>query len=218
MLDKTCSIKLWKLIKSLSSLGVDAAYVQASRAIPLPYVRYYLHPDRMLAQQQRKIPRPRQLQTLKHTLLEDYERFARQRNSEVPSSFERRGAIWYSTIVVPVLDALINNRRSTWIVNVPNRDLIAWLPPETVIEVPATIDRQEHIRTLSKQVFFRAELRALLYAQAAYEALAVPAIVERDREKAWQALVAHPLVRSLDRAERVLTAVWPTGGVKIEYS
>lgn len=200
-------------IESLSSLGIDAAYIRASRAIPLPYVRYYLHPDRILTQQQGKIPRARQLQTLEQKLLEEYERFAAHHHSEVPLSFEQRGAVWYKAIVVPVLDALVNNRRSTWIVNVRNGQTISWLPPETIIEIPATIDQHGAHPLPVEAKLLSSELRALLVAQATYESLAIAAIVERDREKALRSLVAHPLVRSLDCAEDVLTAVWPTGGI-----
>jgi 6-phospho-beta-glucosidase len=205
-----------KRVESLASFGEDAPYIRASRAIPLPYVRFYLHPDRILTQQQGKFPRSRQLQALEQTLLEDYEHAARQHNDAVSSSFAKRGAVWYSAIVVPVLDALINNRHSTWIVNVPNSALIPWLPPETVIEVPASIDRQGVHPLPVEAGLLSGELRALLYAQATYEALAVPAIIERNRMKALQALIAHPLVRSLDRAERVLDAIWPAGGMNDE--
>jgi alpha-galactosidase/6-phospho-beta-glucosidase family protein len=57
------------------------------------------------------------------------------------------------------------------------------------------------------------DLQTLLFSQAKYESLAVDAIVKRDRKRALQALVAHSIIRSVDRAESVLEAVWPTGGM-----
>jgi 6-phospho-beta-glucosidase len=195
------------------SLGVDSLYIRATRAIPLPYVRYYLYPERMLAQQQGKTPRARQLQTLEKELLTVFEQAETDGDPSV--ALGRRGALWYSAIVVPVLDSMINDRQSIHVVNVVNKGQVPWLPSETVIEVPARIGKHG-IQPLPVPVgTLSADLRALLYAQAAYESLAVAAIVERKRELALQALFAHPLIRSLEQAEAVLQVVWPTGGVEV---
>jgi len=203
-------------IDQLTSLGVDSTYIRATRAIPIPYVRYYLHPERILRQQEGKIPRARQLQALEQELLKNYEQTLTRNEGGPSSKVVRRGALWYSVIVVPVLDALINDRGSTWVVNVANNQNISWLSPETVIEVPARIDRQGAHPLTATSHSLAEDLRALLFSQAAYESLAVPAIVEHNREQALQALVAHPLIRSIDSAESVLAAVWPTGGVNDE--
>ncbi|HLI05759.1 MAG TPA: hypothetical protein VKV40_04250 [Ktedonobacteraceae bacterium] len=200
-------------IEQHPSLGVDSPYIRATRAIPISYVRYYLYPERMLAQQQGKAPRARQLQTLEKKLLTVFEQAARDGDPSV--ALGRRGALWYSAIVVPVLDSMINDRQSIQVVNVVNKGQIPWLPSETVIEVPARIGKHG-IQPLPVPVgTLSADLRALLYAQAAYESLAVAAIVERKRELALQALFAHPLIRSLEQAEAVLQVVWPTGGVEV---
>ncbi len=217
-------------IDRLSYLGVDAAYIRASRAIPLPYVRYYLHPERILVQQQGKTPRARQLQTLEQELLSRYElidvgtRFIasdpRASDSPVSESIAsiseavaKRGAVWYSAIVVPILDALINNHASTWIVSVANKNLIPWLPPDTVVEVPCTIDSRGAYPLPVPEYLLPPELRTLLYGLALYEELAARAIVEQNRNLALRSLLAHPLIRSIERAQAVLKAVWPTGGV-----
>lgn len=201
-------------IDQLPYTEADRSYIRTSRAIPIPYVRYYLHPERILTQQQGKTSRARQLQALEQELLAAYQQMTLEA-SDTSQVVGRRGAVWYSAIVVPVLDALVHNRNSTWIVNVPNHGQIPWLPPETVIEVPARVN-QDGVHPLPVPGnALSADLRTLLYSQAAYEALAVPAIVEGNRDLALQALVAHPLIRSLEKAESVLDAVWPTGGVQL---
>ena len=203
-------------IDQLSSLGVDSRYIRTTRAIPIPYVRYYLHPEHILRLQEGKVPRARQLQALEQELLADYEQCLEYNEGDPSTKVARRGAVWYSTIVVPVLDAMINDRSSTWVVNVANKLNISWLSSETVIEVPSKINRKGALPLPVASHLLAEDLRALLFSLAAYESLAVPAIVERNREQALQALVAHPLVRSIDRAESVLGAVWPTGGVSNE--
>ena len=200
-------------IDQLTSAGIDSDYIRATRAIPIPYVRYYLYPERILKQQEGKIPRARQLQMLEQELLVDY-KYTTERNEGDPSTkVARRGAVWYSAIVVPVLEALVNDRRSTWVVNIANNQLVPWLSPDTVIEVPAIIGHQGASSFKVAAHLLAEDLRTLLFSQAAYESLAVASIVERDHERALQALVAHPLIRSVERAESVLEAVWPTGGV-----
>jgi 6-phospho-beta-glucosidase len=202
-------------IDRLSHLGVDATYIRASRAIPLPYVRYYLHPERILEQQQDKMPRARQLQALEQELLSRYERMSESGGDglSVSEAVAKRGAVWYSAIVVPVLDALINDHASTWIVGVANKNLIPWLPPDTAVEVPCTIDSRGAHPLPVPEYALPPELRALLYGLSLYEALASRAIAEQDRDLALRSLIAHPLIRSIDRAQAVLEAVWPTGGV-----
>ena len=222
-------------IDRLTYLGVDASYIRASRAIPLPYVRYYLHPERILTQQQGKTPRARQLQSLEQDLLSRYEhidvgtRFiasdslvsdspasdplASESIASISEAVAKRGAVWYSAIVVPILDALINNHASHWIVSVANKNLIPWLSPDTVVEVPCTIDSRGAHPLPVPEYLLPPELRTLLYGLALYEELASRAIVEQNRDLALRSLLAHPLIRTIDRAQAVLKAVWPTGGV-----
>jgi len=202
-------------IDRLAYLGVDAAYIRASRAIPLPYVRYYLHPERILAQQQGKTPRARQLQALEQELLSRYEHMGEGEHNGISASeaVAKRGAVWYSAIVVPILDALINNHASHWIVSVANKNLIPWLPPDTVVEVPCTIDSRGVHPLPVPEYLLPPELRTLLYGLALYEELASRAIVEQNRDLALRSLLAHPLIRTIERAQAVLKAVWPTGGV-----
>jgi 6-phospho-beta-glucosidase len=202
-------------IDRLAYLGVDTGYIRASRAIPLPYVRYYLHPERILAQQQGKTPRARQLQALEQELLSRYEHLGESEQNGISASeaVAKRGAVWYSAIVVPVLDALVNNHASQWIVSVANKNLIPWLPADTVVEVPCTIDGRGVHPLPVPEYLLPPELRTLLYGLALYEELASRAIVEQNRDLALRSLLAHPLIHSIEQAQAVLKAAWPTGGV-----
>jgi len=202
-------------IDRMAHLGVDASYMRASRAIPIPYVRYYLHPERIVAQQQGKTPRARQLQALEQELLTRYENMddASEGDASASEAVAKRGAAWYSAIIVPILDALINNHASTWIVSVANQNLIPWLPSDTVIEVPCRIDSRGAHPLPAPEYLLSLELRTLLFSLALYEELAACAIVEQNRDLALRALLAHPLVRTIELAQAVLKAVWPTGGV-----
>jgi len=201
-------------VGNVEHLGTDVDYVQATRAIPLPYVRYYLHPERMLAQQRGRSPRAHQLQALEEELWQAYTLdLSEAEGRQAGASVARRGALWYQAIVVPVLETLWLNKGRTWVVNVTNGQLVPWLPQETIVEVPARIEKRGIYPLPVPAHLLAPDLRMLLTALATYEELAVPAIVEKNYSLALQALVAHPLIPSLDSARRVLDAVWPTGGI-----
>ena len=152
---------------------------------------------------------------LEEELLSHYERLSALDDGGVSAStaVAKRGAVWYSAIIVPVLDGLINDHPTMEIVSVANGHLIPWLPPETVVEVPCRIDAQGAHPLPVPEYLLPLELRTLLYSLALYEELAAPAIIEHNRDLALRALVAHPMVHTVERAERVLNAVWPTGGI-----
>jgi 6-phospho-beta-glucosidase len=204
-------------VAELPSPGVDPTYIRATRAIPNPYVRYYLHADRLLREQRERPPRAEQLQELERTLLRLYEQVARQvpderRQAELAAAVGQRRAIWYEAIVVPLLASLMSEQASRWIVNLPNAGLIPWLPAETIIEGPALVDRQGLHPLPVPHDLLAPDLRLLLIAQATYEQLAAAAIVEGDRLLALRALVAHPLIGSVDLAGQLLARLWPAEG------
>ena len=55
--------------------------------------------------------------------------------------------------------------------------------------------------------------QGLAVAQGHIEPHRARAIVEENRNLALRSLLAHPLVRTVERSQAVLKAVWPTGGV-----
>ncbi|HZS92367.1 MAG TPA: hypothetical protein VFE42_33380 [Chloroflexota bacterium] len=185
---------------------IDPQIMQAGGAIPNPYLRYLYHPERILAAQRGKQARGAQLQAVEAELLDEY---ARQDGAGRPEALARRGAVWYHKVIVPVLDALVNDRRAVHVVNVRNGTLWPWLPPETAVEVSAVVGR-DGARPLAIEVA-QPELRSLLIAFATYEQLAVEAIISGSRDTALRALLANPFIPTADQAEALLERVWPDG-------
>jgi 6-phospho-beta-glucosidase len=91
--------------------------------------------------------------------------------------------------------------------------ILPHISPALCVEVPCRIDTQGFHPLPAPEYLLPLELRTLLYSLALYEELAAPAIIEHNRDLALRALVAHPMVHTVERAERVLNAVWPTGGI-----
>ena len=195
---------------------IDPALVRALGVIPGHYLKYIFHPDRMLARKKGRVPRAEELIRLQAEILAEYRVLAAGRSGdrpETPRALERRGAVWYRMIVVPVLTAFIGvasgegPAATEFILNVTNGLTIPWLPPEAIVEIPAVIRRggvdARPVKDLPPDV------RGLIQANDLYERLAVEAIVEKDGSKALRALLRNPMIRSYDQAAAVLEKAWP---------
>jgi 6-phospho-beta-glucosidase len=181
-------------------VGMDPAIVRLHGAVPAPYVRYYVNPDRIVDGQRDRETRAQALQRIDAELLAGYE--------EAPGSVAtRRGALWYSLAVLPFVDALLHGSDEPMVVGVRNDGRIAGVPDSTTVEVPHVVSRPGQLVALSPPPL--PALPALLLAQVgAYEALTVDACVPgAPPEARLRALLANPLVRDADRAAALLAAI-----------
>ncbi|MBI3764209.1 MAG: hypothetical protein HY260_20405 [Chloroflexi bacterium] len=182
-------------------LGVDADVIRAIGAVPSSYLKYYFHPDRLLAAQLGKPARAETLLALENELVAAYQ-------SGQSEAVAKRSAHWYEEIVVPVLLALMNDSGAAFFLNVQNNGALDFLPREAIVEVPTWVERAGV--TAAESIGKTPDVvRALLQINAAYEMLAVEAIVERDRAKALRALLLNPIIRTADQASGTLERVWP---------
>ena len=82
-----------------------------------------------------------------------------------------------------------------------------------IVEVPARIGpRGGGVTSVGPVGKAPNAIRALLQLNAAYEMLAVEAIVERDSAKALRALLINPIIRSAAQAQGTLDRVWKSSG------
>jgi len=183
---------------------IEPGIAQAIGAIPGHYLNYIFHPDRMLARKAGRRTRAEELLELQEELLNEFDRALA--SGQRPEGLARRKARWYRAIIVPVLLALVEGQTSRFILNIVNGQVIPWLPPEAVVEVPALLEGGR-VRPLAVGPV-PPDVKALVQANCAYEMLAVEAIVERDRAKALRALLLNPMIRTYDQAAGVLERVW----------
>lgn len=191
-------------IEQLPKLGVEPALARALGIIPSPLMHYYVHPDRVLREAEGKPVRARELMVLGEEMLADFRQWTP--GSGLPSTLRQRGAVWYEKIVAPALLALAERRTATLPLNVENNGAISSLPDDAIVEALTTIvdgrvQSPAHVK-------LPLDVAALLGRHCAFEQLAAEAIVKRDRGKALRALLANPLVKSYDQAERVLQLVY----------
>jgi 6-phospho-beta-glucosidase len=188
----------------LPKLGVDPDLIRALGAIPSPYFRYYAHPDRILAMTEGRPVRAQELMALQEQMLAEFRLW---KPGENIGALRTRGAVWYDEIVVPALLALAEHKTLELVLSVDNGDSLPWLPPEAIIEAPVPI--RGGVPGTPRAADLPQDLRALIHRNAAYEMLAVEAIVENDRAMALRALMSNLMVRSYNQARGLLDVIWP---------
>jgi 6-phospho-beta-glucosidase len=191
-------------------VGMDPSIVRLHGAVPSPYVRYYVNPDRMLDAQRGHETRARVLQRIDAELLAGYAaatgEAAAQRGALRRGAL-RRGALWYPIAVVPFLDALVHGTDEPIILGVRNDGRVPGVPDPTIVEVPHVAPRPGEFVALEAAPL--PPLPSLLLAQVGtYETLTVDALVPgAPPEARLRALIANPLVRDADRAAALLAAI-----------
>ena len=129
-----------------------------------------------------------------------YEEQARRDAPQLDPS-RSRGGIDELELAIDCMDAVYNDRGETLPVNVPNEGSVPGFPDSLVVETLGVCDA-DGIRPLPMPGL-PTHLRGLVGALAEYQQAAADAAWSGTAQDAVRALAAHPLVRSLDLAERL---------------
>jgi 6-phospho-beta-glucosidase len=169
------------------------------RAIPSYYLRYFYAERDVVTHQQTEPPRALVVADIERRLLELYRDPSL---TEKPPLLEQRGGAYYSEAAVALVASLTADGGDVQIVDVRNHGTLAGLADDDVVEVPARIGREGAAPL--PQAPLGPELLGLVQHVAAYERLAAAAARAADRDIARLALLANPLVREHELAERML--------------
>ena len=114
----------------------------------------------------------------------------------------REGGGGHGDLAVRVISAIANDIGETFVVNVPNRGAISNLPSGAIVEIAGTVDRQ------GAHPFAMGPLpRAVVGYQHALilsQELAIDAALSGSRSDLLRAILAHPLIQSVDAAETAM--------------
>lgn len=193
-------------VHKLPKLGTDPEVIRAIGAIPSVYLRYYFHPDRILAATEGRAIRAHELMELSEKMLADFRQW-QPGTGKPPTTLNARGAVWYEKIVAPVLLALAEKRSGEFPLSVDNRGTLSWLPDNAIVEASVPI-RDGQLGT-PRRAELPPDVQAMLHRNCAYEMLAAEAIAEKDRDKALRALMSNLLVSNFSQARSILNLVWP---------
>jgi 6-phospho-beta-glucosidase len=170
-------------------------------SLPADYFQYYYFKEDVLAELKAK-PTTRAQDIL--TKVPDYwAHYAEQAASDQPELDPRRsrGGIHELELAIDVMDAVFNDRKEVWPVNVPNGGAIADFPDDLVVEVQGYVDR--HGVQPITQGHMPHQVVGLVKMLGEYQALAAEAAWSGTRRDAIRALASHPLVFSLRLAEKI---------------
>ncbi len=168
-------------------------------AIPSYYLRYFYQHDVVVGEQRDKRTRAEEVADIERQLLEIY---LDPSVDTKPDLLTRRGGAFYSEAAVQLLAAVWNDTGDIQVVDVRNNGAIPELPDDAVVEVPCAINRSGAAPAVSSGL--HRATGGLVSAVAAYERLAAEAAVTGDRETAFLALLAHPLISQIKPAEQLL--------------
>ncbi|NIM92396.1 MAG: hypothetical protein GTO18_01600 [Anaerolineales bacterium] len=114
----------------------------------------------------------------------------------------RRGGASHSDLAVRVMDAIVNNTAEIFDVNIPNNGAVSNLPDSAIVEVAAMIDRSGphpfSVGPLPKSVL------GYQYSLILSQELGIDAALSGSRNDLLKAILAHPLVHSVDAAEKCM--------------
>ncbi|MEO8606585.1 MAG: hypothetical protein ABI690_01785 [Chloroflexota bacterium] len=190
-------------------LGIAPEIGRALGVLPHPYFRYFFHPDRMLKKQKSASqPRAIELQQLEGDLLKVYADYS---GGGKPEAVNKRSAIWYKAVVVPVLIALAFGDPARLAVNIENNGLVPGLSDDTIIEISARIE-EGLIHTTPPIDLPPPAMMGMLGANAAYERTLVNAILNSSADLLLQAFLMNPLIPSYDVAKSIIHQLWPLKG------
>jgi 6-phospho-beta-glucosidase len=108
----------------------------------------------------------------------------------------------YAGVALQVMGAIVENRRVTTVLDVRNGTTVAGLPEDAVVEVPCVVDATG-VHPLAAPAPDLHQL-GLMQQVKAVERLTIRAATTGSRDDARLAFALHPLVPSLDVAERLL--------------
>lgn len=170
-------------------------------SLPADYFQYYYFKEEVLAELRAK-PTTR-AQDIMAKVPDYWAHYEEQAASDQPELDPRRsrGSIHELELAIDVMDAVFNDRKEVWPVNVPGHGAIADFPDDLVVEVPGYVDR--HGVEPIAQGHMPRHLVGLLKMLGEYQALAAETAWTGTRRDAIRALASHPLVFSLPLAETI---------------
>jgi 6-phospho-beta-glucosidase len=170
-------------------------------ALPSSYFQYYYFKDEILAELQAK-PTTR-AQDIMASVPDYWTHYREQAERDEPrlDPGRSRGGIHELELGIDVMDALFNDHKAIWYVNVPNRGSLADFPDDLVVETVGYVDRAG-ITALAMGSLPR-HVVGLVKMLAEYQALTAEAAWSGRRIDAVRALASHPLVFSLRKAEAI---------------
>lgn len=170
-------------------------------SIPSSYFLYYYYKDDILAELQNK-PTTRS-QDIMANVPDYWKHYREQAASDNPvlDPKRSRGGINELELALDVMDAIYNDRKEVWTVNVPNKGAIPNFPDDRVVELLGYVDRNG-VQPLTQGPLPQ-HVSGITEMLGEYQSLTAEAAWSGNRRDAVRALASNPLCFSLPKAEAI---------------
>ncbi len=170
-------------------------------SLPNHYFQYYYFKDEILADLRAK-PTTR-AQDIMANVPDYWAHYREQAARDIPelNPDRSRGGLHELELAIDVMDAIYNDRKEVWYVNIPNRGAIADFPDDLVVENVGYVDRNGVAPLV--QGHMPRQVVGLVKMLGEYQALTAEAAWSGSRVDAIRALASHPLAFSLHTAEAI---------------
>ena len=175
-------------------------------AIPSYYLRYYYASRQVIEEERHRPSRAEDVMAIEGRLLDLYRDPSLDTSPEL---LRQRGGAYYSEAAAQLISSLHAGTGDVQVVDVRNGGAIPDLPANSVVELPARIDRGG--ATPISTAPLALEMRGLVQHAKAYEQLTIEAAMTGDRQVALRALMTNPLVPDVPTAEGLLAAILDEG-------
>ncbi len=168
-------------------------------SLPSTYFQYYYCQDEILVALQAK-PTTRS-QDIMANVPDYWAHYREQAASDSPEldPSRSRGGIHELELAIDVMDAIYNDRKEVWYVNVPNQGSIADFPDDLVVETTGYVDCNGVVPLVHGHL--PRHVLGLVQMLGEYQALTAEAAWSGTRRDAIRALASNPLVLSPAKAE-----------------
>lgn len=168
--------------------------------IPNGYLQYYYSTKAKLAEIEAKgRTRGEEVVEIEAAL---FEKYAQPELKKKPEELSKRGGAHYSTAAFHLIDAMHNDTGSKQIVCCRNQGAVPTFGQDVAVEVTASIGKDGAAAVAQKAP--DPAIRGLMQLIKAYESLTVEAAVTGDRERAFQAMLTHPLMPDAQGSQSLL--------------
>lgn len=170
-------------------------FLKAIKVIPASYLYYYWTRRDSIEKQREdmesgKGTRADQVMKIEQRLFEMY---GDKSVDEMPAELKKRGGAFYSDVALNCISNILRNEPGIEVLNVLNRGSVPGIPADAVVEVSCVIDGSGPKPIAQDPLPI--EVLGLIQKVKAYEQLTIEAAVTGSVEKAFFALLNHPLVQ-----------------------
>jgi 6-phospho-beta-glucosidase len=203
---RDCTAAVLDAVDTADVVGVEPETIREYGAVPLPYLRLYLHTGRVLATQSRSASRGSALAQWSDSLDRAF-RCESMNTDKIRALLAQRPMNWFQEGLVPVLEAFNTDETSSVPLNVPCAGALAGIPPESIIEMDCSVSSRGASALpappLPKQPL------ALTQRLAAYERAVLRLPPEPSSSELATVLSLHPLApsRDVEQTARVLSRI-----------